>query len=96
MSTFSADKDVAKILYNVGESMIKDDKNDLAWTTYSNRRLHHYGGHRAPNHSSPFHHWQVGTALCFLSQFLALASTAIEAQQTYEEMQQVINEEESE
>ena len=90
-----ADKDVAKILYNLGASMIEDDKSDLGWVTYSNRRLHHYGGRHAPNHANPFHHWMAGTALCLISQAMALVSTAREAQEVYEEIQAAISDEES-
>lgn len=90
--SFSADKDIAKILYNLGASMIKDDASDLGWTTYKNRRLHHYAGRHAPNHSQPVHHWQVGTLMCIASQLMALASTAIDAQNTYAEIQAQLNE----
>ena len=90
------DKDAARILYDVGASMIEDDKSDLGWTTYSQRRLHHYHGHRATEHSTPFHHWQLGTLLCLTAQFLALAQTAQEAHDVFQEMQSELSQESSE
>ena len=89
------DKDVAKILYNLGESMIHDDKADIGWTTYSNRRLHYYGGRPAPSHTSPVHHWMAGTALCLIAQAMALVSTAQEASEVYQEIQQAITDEQA-
>lgn len=91
-----ADKDIAKILYNLGESMIHDDRGDLGWVTYRNRKTHHYGGHLAPNHSSPFHHWQAGTLLCLVAQAMALISTAQEAQTVLQEIQAALVSEQSE
>lgn len=82
-----ADKDVSKILYNLGASMIADDKSDLGWTTYRNRRLHHYQGRAAPHHESPVHHWMAGTALCLIAQMMALAQTANDARQVFEDIQ---------
>lgn len=81
------DKDVSKILYNLGESMIHDDRGDLGWTTYRNRRLHRYQGRAAPHHASPLHHWIWGTGLCLVAQMMALAQTANEAREVYEDIQ---------
>ena len=81
------DKDVAKILYNLGESMIHDDRGDLGYVTYRNRKLHHYGGKPAPDHPSPVHHWMLGTLLCLTAQGLALVKTAQEAQEVYQDIQ---------
>lgn len=80
------DKDVAKILYNLGESMIHDDRGDLGYVTYRNRKLHHYGGKLAPDHPSPVHHWMLGTLLCLTAQGLALVKTAQEAQEVYQDI----------
>ena len=92
MSSFHVDKDMAKIIYNLGEAMIQDDRGDLGWVTYHGRRLHHYGGKSAPNHSSPVHHWMAGTALCLIAQLMALAQTAQEAHQIYQEIQNELSE----
>lgn len=86
------DKDMAKILYNLGESMIHDDRGDLGWVTYRNRRLHTYGGRPAPNHSNPMHHWMAGTLLCLTAQAMALVSTAQEAQAVYQDIQAELSE----
>ena len=94
MSTgFHADKDVSKILYNLGKSMIEDDKSDLGWVTYRNRRLHRYHGRAAPDHSSPVHHWMAGTLLCLIAQGLALVQTANDAREVYQEIQNSIAQE---
>lgn len=90
--SFSADRDVAKILYNLGASMIHDDRGDLGWTTYHGRRLHQYGGRHAPNHSTPLHHWMAGTALCLVAQAMALVATAQEAQDVVAQIESVLNE----
>jgi hypothetical protein len=87
MSAPYFDKDMAKILYNLGESMIYDDRGDLGWVTYRNRRLHQYGGKPAPNHSSPVHHWMAGTALCLMAQAMALVATAQEAKAVYDDIE---------
>lgn len=54
-----------------GESLIKDDKADLGYLTYRNRKRHTYHGKKAPNHPSPLHHYMAGTALCLTSYLLA-------------------------
>ena len=90
--SFSADKDVAKILYNLGASMIHDDRGDLGWTTYHGRRLHHYGGRRAENHVQPLHHWMAGTALCLIAQAMALVSTAQEARDVVDQIERELSE----
>jgi len=95
INRMEVDRDIAKILYNLGESMIHDDKSDLGWTTYRNRKTHHYGGHLAPNHSSPFHHWQVGTLLCLTALGMGLMKTAQEAQEVYREIQDAMSAEPS-
>lgn len=54
-----------------GESLIRDDKGDLGYLNYRNRRRHTYHGKKSPDHPSPVHHWQAGTALCLTSYLLA-------------------------
>lgn len=61
-----------------GESLIRDDKGDLGYLTYRNRRRHRYHGKLAPDHPSPVHHWQLGTLLILLSDFLAPMAMAID------------------
>lgn len=61
-----------------GESLIRDDKGDLGMLTYRNRRRHRYHGRRSPHHESPFHHWQAGTILVLMSDFLAPIAMAID------------------
>ena len=92
--SINVDKDLAKILWNTSHAMIKDDKGDLGWITYRNRRLHHYQGHVAPHHPEPLHHYMFGTALCFLAQFAALISAAQEANLVYQDIQSALLSEE--
>jgi hypothetical protein len=70
------DENLAKTIYNLGSSLIQDDKGDIGWITYRNRNNHVYHGKVAPNHPSPFHHWQIGTILCMLGQAMALGAMA--------------------
>ena len=94
--SFSADRDVAKILYNLGHSMIQDDRGDLGWTTYHGRRMHHYGGRHAPHHSQPLHHWMAGTVLCLVAQAMALVSTAQDAQDVVAQIESELSQSEPE
>ena len=70
------DPSLAKAIYNLGHSLIQDDKGDIGWITYRGRQNHTYHGKVAPDHPSPFHHWQIGTILCMLGQAMALGSLA--------------------
>jgi hypothetical protein len=62
--------DLFEALSIFGESLIKDDKADLGYFTYRNRRGHKYRGKAAPNHPSPWHHYQIGSLLCLTSYLL--------------------------
>lgn len=77
--------DLIEALSIFGESLIKDDKADLGYFTYRNRRRHKYRGKPAPHHPSPFHHYHAGTLLCLTSYLLAplalMADMKDEAQQ---------------
>ena len=66
--------------------MIKDDAHDLGFTSYRSRANHKYHGVVRPDHPSALHHWQIGSMLVLLSQFLALADTAAEAAEIAEEI----------
>lgn len=68
--------EIAKAMYNLGSCMIWDDKGDLGYTTYYNRRSHKYHGKTAPHHPSPIHHYQLGSLLVILSQLFALGGLA--------------------
>jgi len=85
---FSFDSDFAKILYNFGSAMIRDDANDLGFMSYRSRNSHKYYGVISPDHPSNLHHWQVGSVLVLLSQFMALADTASEALEIASEMEE--------
>ena len=54
-----------------GESLIRDDRGDLGYFTYRNRKRHKYHGQVSPHHPSPFHHYQIGTVVTLASYFLA-------------------------
>ncbi len=64
-----------------GESLIKDDKGDLGTFNYRNRKRHTYHGKKAPNHPSPFHHYQVGTVIYLTSLFMAPIAMALDIQE---------------
>ena len=74
-------------MWNVGEALIKDDASDLGYASYRGRANHIYHGVRSPNHPSPFHHYQIGTALCMLAQILQLSTVAAEASEVAEDIQ---------
>lgn len=63
-------------LYALGEALIYDDRHDLGYFSYTNRKNHYYNGKPAPNHRSIFHHWQLGAILIVLSQIGGLAALA--------------------
>lgn len=54
-----------------GEQLIRDDKGDLGYFDYRNRRRHKYHGRYSPNHPSPVHHYQAGTVISLVSYMLA-------------------------
>jgi len=76
-----ADDSLTRLMYTLGENLIKDDRADLGYGSYYGRSGHRYHGVSSPNHSSPFHHYQVGTVLCLLAQMLRLTNVAAEAQE---------------
>jgi hypothetical protein len=76
------DANLAKAIYNLGHTLIQDDKADLGWITYRNRNNHFYHGKQAPHHPSPFHHWQLGTVLCMIGQAMALGALASDLTET--------------
>lgn len=91
-----ADDTLTNLMYTLGENLIKDDRGDLGYFNYSGRSSHIYHGHRSPNHPSPFHHYQAGTILCVLAQFLRLTNVASEAQSAVAEFQDLDLEEDFE
>ena len=70
------DQNLAKALYNFGHSLIQDDKADLGYFSYYGRKNHVYHGENKPHHPSPFHHYQIGTVLCMLAQFMSIGALA--------------------
>lgn len=89
MALIKADDTITKMMWSLGENMIKDDRGDLGYASYRGRNSHIYHGSRSPNHSSPFHHYQVGTLLCLASQFLRLSTVAAEAQEAQAEFDDI-------
>lgn len=82
------DPNLAKAIYNLGHTLIQDDKADLGWVTYRNRHNHTYHGKKAPHHPSPFHHWQAGTLLCMIGQMMALGALAQDVYDTPNETEE--------
>jgi hypothetical protein len=70
------DANLAKAVYNLGHSLIHDDSGDLGYMSYYGRKNHTYHGKSSPNHPSPFHHWQIGTLLCMVAQFMSIGALA--------------------
>ena len=72
----------------------KDDAHDFGFMFYISRNSHKYHGVVQPDHPSNLYHWQVGSVLVLLSQFmaLALADTAPEALEIADEMEENGNE----
>ena len=52
-------------LRKIGKVMVKDDLHDFGYFTYKDR-----DGHK--DHPSPLHHWQYGTIIWALSEYLTL------------------------
>ena len=65
---------VAKFVDKLGEFLIADDKHDLGYYAYKNRKNHYYHGIKSPNHPSMMHHWQVGGIMMFGAQMMAAAA----------------------
>lgn len=91
-----ADDTLTNLMYTLGENLIKDDRGDLGYGSYRNRSSHIYHGVRSPHHPSPFHHYQAGTILCLLAQFLRVTNVAAEAQEAAAEFEDLDLEEEGE
>lgn len=66
-----------------GESLIKDDKADLGYLNYRNRKRHKYRGRHAPHHPSPWHHYQVGSLLVLGSYLLAPIAMALDIKEEF-------------
>ena len=81
------DDSIYRLMYELGHALIQDDRSDLYRTTYAYRPRHKYHGKIAPHHTSPLHHWQLGSVLVLLAQFGVLANTAMEAQQLAQELE---------
>ena len=77
--------DAARLLYNLSEAMIYDDRHDIGWFTYKNRKNHKYHGKPAPDHESGFHHWQWGGIGIAISEIMGLLATLGEAQKALKE-----------
>ena len=72
--------------------LTKDDAHDFGFMFYKSRNSHKYHGVVQPDHPSNLYHWQVGSVLVLLSQFMALADTASEALEIADEMEENGNE----
>jgi hypothetical protein len=86
------DDSVYKLIYELGNAMIKDDAGDLYRTTYKYRPRYKYHGKLSPHHASPVHHWMLGSLLVVAAQLGVLANTAAEAQAIASEMQEELEE----
>lgn len=82
--------DTASLLYEFSEALIKDDKHDIGYFTYRNRKSHKYHGKPAPNHPSPIHHWQIGGLGIALSLVMGLLHDLQEMQKVMQQENSVI------
>lgn len=80
-----SDDTINRLMWDLGETLIIDDKDDLGYFSYKGRNRHRYHGQNNPNHPLPFHHWQAGVMLLGLSQILTLASLARDVKEVAEE-----------
>ena len=80
-----SDDSVTKIMYDLGEALIADDKGDLGYFSYRNRPRHRYHGVSSPRHDSALHHWQAGVLLMLGAQFLHLSQLVNEAKEVVED-----------
>lgn len=76
---------IPKIMWDLGENLIHDDKDDLGYFSYKNRKNHRYHGVSSPDHASPFHHWQFGAFLVLSSLMLTLGNMAHDAKEIMDE-----------
>lgn len=71
----------ARMIYDLGEFLVLDDKDDTGKFSYRNRKYHTYHGKKSPNHPSPVHHWQLGGFMMLVGGIASLIEVAKEAQQ---------------
>ncbi len=76
------DPSLAKAIYNLGHSLIQDDKGDIGWITYRGRQNHVYHGKKAPDHPGVLHHWMAGTVLCMIAQAMSIGALANDLTET--------------
>ncbi len=76
---------MSRMLWDLGEMMIEDDKHDIGYFAYRNRKYHTYHGRRAPNHPLPFHHWQIGGIFCIVGKLAAMIELAKETEADFSE-----------
>lgn len=74
-----------EILYNLGETLLYDDRQDIGFFTYRKRQNHYYNGKKSEDHPSALHHWQLGALLVLFSEIAGLVAIAREMQKPPEE-----------
>ena len=81
-------------MYDVGKALLVDDKMDIGYTIYYNRKGHLYHGRRSPHHPSALHHWQLAIPMILGSQILALIAKAKEVYTAFQEVDGIFEEDE--
>ena len=66
------------MIYNLGEMLIEDDKQDIFYTTYKHRIGHRYHGKKNKVHDSAVHHWMLGFLLALVGQIGGVLAQAEE------------------
>lgn len=68
------DDGVSKVIHEFGALLVRDDASDIGFFSYKNRTTHYYFGRPAPNHPSPWHHWQGGAIMMLMGMLGSLLS----------------------
>ena len=79
-----------ELIYNLGETLLYDDRQDIGFFTYRKRKNHYYNGKKSEDHPSPVHHWQLGALLVLFSEIAGLVAIAREMQKPPQEEERII------
>jgi hypothetical protein len=79
-----------EIIYNLGETLLYDDRGDIGFFTYRKRKNHYYNGKKSEDHPSPVHHWQLGALLVLFSEIAGLLAIAREMKKPPVEEEKII------
>ena len=81
VEVFHITTDQAQQIYNLGKTLVEDDKNDLGYLKYYNRP-HEYHGEIHRDHPSMWHHWIPGIFIMTIGQVLGVYAQFREIQES--------------